>query len=291
MSTSKPVLKSVDQYLFDWKPIYQPIYPLFLGKSQQYSEEDGELNFKRIDTVGDIRAHRVTPKDTEIVQISASQSSKSFKKYFLANQYILSHRQAQEGIDPVVAQVLDEHNRHQDDLFLLGEGTSNSTMLNNGLFWSNDSNYTLESSAEVKLDDDDNYLSDFHNKVLATAEKSDLVAGRKVLMVYGSSIMPLFNSLYPASQKAFKEALQAVLGANYSMVKMPVDCTPNGENGWMVANLDQCKLHYTRVPGLKANGSNDEKMYYWFNFLMGSSMLEVTAQHGIVRQPVTLESI
>ena len=42
MSTNKLVLKSVDQFMADYVPTYQPIYPLFLGKSQQYAEEVGQ---------------------------------------------------------------------------------------------------------------------------------------------------------------------------------------------------------------------------------------------------------
>ncbi len=290
MSTNKVVLRTVEQVMNDYTPIYQPLYPLFLGKSQQYVQEVGKLNFKRINAIGDIRAKHITPKDTEIHQISANESTKTFKKYFLANQYTMSHHQGKEGVEPVIAQVLDEHQRHMDDLFLLGEGTSGSNMVNNGLFWSDDDNYTLETSDEVEADGDDNYLTSMHNKVITTAEKSELVAGRKVVLFYGTDILPLFNSLYLNSQKSFKSALGEVLGSNYTLMKMPADVTPNGENGWLIANLDQVKMHYTVLPSLKDQGSNDEKMYYWFNFLMGASMLEVLVQNAIVRQPTTLES-
>jgi hypothetical protein len=38
----------------------------------------------------------------------------------------------------------------------------------------------------------------------------------------------------------------------------------------MIVNLDQVKLHYTALPKLKAQGVNEEKMYSWHNFIMGS---------------------
>jgi hypothetical protein len=88
----------------------------------------------------------------------------------------------------------------------------------------------------------------------------------------------------------FKSALGQVLGANYSIVEMPADVTPSGTNGWIIVNLDQVKLHYTVLPQLKAQGINEEKMYSWHNFLMGSMMLEVLASKAIVRQPVTFEA-
>lgn len=286
--TNKVVLRSVEEFMSGYTPIYQPIYPLFLGKSQAYSEEAGKMTFKRLEAVGDIRSRHITPKDTEIKQISARESSKVFKKYFHASQYTQSALQDQQGVEDVIAQVLDEHQRHADDLLLLGEGTSASNMINNGLFWSDDSNYVLESSDE--LDTDADSCIDLHNRVVATAKKANQLAGRKIIMFYGSGVIPVFNALYTSQPIPFKRTLQEVLGGNYSFVEMPEDVTPANTNGWIVANLDQVKLHYTALPALKDQGVNDEKMYAWHNFLMGSMMLEVLATNGIIRQPVTIEA-
>jgi len=290
MSTDRIALRSVEEFMADYTPVYQPIYPLFLGKAQAYSEEAGKIDFKRALTIGDIRGKHITPKDTEIRQIAVKESSKTFKKYFLANQFQLSEMQDQQGIEDVVKQVLDEHQTQMDELFLLGEGTSSSNMINNSLFWSGDSNYVLESSAEVQKDADNNYLSDLHSKIMQNVTTADRVAGRKVILFYGTSILPLFDSLYSSSSIAFKGALSNVLGPNYSLAKVPAAITPSSVNGWIIANLDQVKMHYTALPSLKKQGLNDEKMYYWFNFMMGSCMLEVLASGGIVRQPATLEA-
>lgn len=288
MPTQKPVLRSIEEFMSDYTPVYRPIYPLFLGKSQQYVEEVGKLDFRRVQTVGDIRGKHITPKDTEIRQIAVSEAKKTFKKYFLANQFTVSHMQDQQGTEEIISQVLDEHQVQMDELFLLGEGSSNSTMINNGLFWSNDPNYVLESSAEVQMESVG--LSDLHTKVLVSASKANQIAGRKIVMFYGTEILPLFNSLYDQAVVPFKRTLQEVLGPDYSLAEMPAAATPSGANGWLIANLDQTKLHYTALPSLKDQGSNDEKMYNWFNFLMGSCMLEVLASGGVIRQPATIES-
>lgn len=173
-----------------------------------------------------------------------------------------------------------------DDLFLLGEGTSASTMNNNGLYWSADSNYVLESSTTIASSSADARLLDMHNKMMATNEKASQVAGQKVLIVYGATMIPYFNSLYSSANKSFRAALQEAM-PGVSFVKMPEACTPSGANGWIEANLDQVKLHYTVFPQLMARGVNEEKMYAWNNFLMGSCMLEVLAYAGVVRQPCT----
>ena len=286
--TDKIVLRTVEEFMSDYQPIYQPIYPLLLGKSQSYSEDVGKIDFKRADTVGDIRARHFTPKDTELKQIASKEGSKTFKKYFFANQYIQSNLQDSQGNEDVIAQVLDEHQRHADELLLLGEGTAGNNVVNNGLFWSADSNYVLESSAEV--DNANAWLTDLHAKIVTSKIKADLVSGRKVVIFYGADMLPKVNGLYAASAQPFKSSLQAVLGANYSIAELPADVTPSSSNGWMIVNLDQVKLHYTTLPQLKAQGVNEEKMYTWHNFLMGSMMLEVLASKAIIRQPVTFEA-
>lgn len=285
MTTNKIQLRTVEEFMSGYAPIYQPIYPLFLGKSQQYAPEVGKFEFRRVQTVGDIRAKHITPKDTEIRQIGVMEGSKTFKKYFLANQFTLSDFQDRQGVEDVVSQVLDEHQLQSDELFLLGEGSSGSDVLNNGLYFSNDANYTLEGSVEIAST---SRLYDFHSKVVTTAQKADQTAGRKVIIFYGDSILPLYNSIYDTAAKAWKTALQEVLGPEYSMIKLPTAATPTGANGWMIANIDQCKLHYTALPQLLAQGQNEEKMYLWFNFMMGSMMLEVLAKNGVIRQPATL---
>lgn len=289
MPTSKIALRTAEEFMADFKPTYQPIFPLLLqGKSQSYSEEVGKIDFKRLEAMGDLRMKHITPKDTEIRQVAARESSKTFKKYFLANQYVQSQLQDEKGIEDVVAQVLDENNKLADDLLLLGEGTSNSTMINNGLYWSGDANYVLESSAEV--DNANSWLTDLHAKVVTTKIKADLVAGRKLVIFYGADLMPKVNGLYAASAMPFKSGLQQVLGGNFSIAELPAEVTPASANGWIIVNLDQIRLHYTTLPKLAAQGVNEEKMYSWHNFLCGSMMVEVLASKGIIRQPVTFEA-
>lgn len=287
MTTNKIILRTVEQFMSDYTPTYQPIYPIFLtGKSQQYEREVGKIDFRRVDAVGDIRARHITPKDTEIKQISVMEGKKTFKKYFLANQFRQSNLQDRQGAEEIIARVLDEHQIQADELLLTGDGSSMETVLNNGLFYSADPYYVLKQSYEIPLTD---RLTAFHTKVVEIAAEADAVAGRKVIFFYGN-VLPYFDSLYSSTQVAFKSALQTVLGENYSFVKIPSAVTPASANGFIVANLDQTKLHYTVLPELMDQGINAENMYYWFNFLMGSMMLEVLAPGGIIRQPTTLKT-
>jgi hypothetical protein len=285
MGTNKVILRTIQEFMTDYQPVYQPIYPLLLGKSQSYAEEVGKIDFKRINTIGDIRAKHITPKDTEIRQINAGELTKSFKKYFLANQFTMSSLQDTMQTEDVVKQVLDEHQKQMDELVLFGEGTSSLTdVINNGLFWSNDPNYDLESSTVVNGSDP---LIDLHASVMANVRVADQVAGKKAIIFYGDFVTPLFDGVYAANPVPFKKVLAEVLGSNYSLMKMPAGLTTQSESGWLIVNLDQVKLHYTALPALKDQGVNDEKMYSWHNFLMGSAMVECLANKAIIHQPAT----
>jgi hypothetical protein len=160
-------------------------------------------------------------------------------------------------------------------------------MINNGLFWSNDANYRLESSSEVAAGTAADHLKDMHTKIMVTVAIADQMAGKKALVIYGTTACAKFDSLYANTDAPFKRVLQEVLGTNWSVVKMPDAVTPSSTNGWIACNLDAVKLHYTTLPVLKAQGFNEEKMYTWHNFLMGSMMLEVLVDDAVIRQPVT----
>lgn len=285
MSTNKLVLRSADEVMAGYQPTYQPFWPVLLGKSQSYPEEVGKLNFKRLEAIGNIRNQHYNPKDTHIHQISVVEKAKTFKKYFLASQYVQSTLQDRSQNEGVVKQVLDENNKLMDDLVLLGEGTSASDVVNNGLYWSADPNYLLESSSE--LASTDGHLPALHASVVAEKILADTVSGQKVIVFYGSTMLSKVCGIYASSSTPFKAALQAALGRNYSLAELPAEVTPSGANGFMILTLDQIKLHYTTPPKLSAQGVDERNMEVWHNFLMGSAMVEVLAYKGVIRKPHT----
>lgn len=285
MPTGKILEKTVEEVMSGYQPIYAPLYGLFLGSARQHVAEVGQVVQRQMSAVGDIRAHRILPKDTEIKQVNVSEGNKTFAKYYFANQYIISHLQDRSGSEDVIAEVLDEHNKQMDELLMLGGGTVPGDVVNNGLYLSSDPNYTLSGSVEIASTD---RLSDFHTKVLSTTTLADDVAGRKLILFYGTDIIPLYNSIYSQSNRSWRAVAQEVLGDNYSLAKIPSEATPSGANGWIVVNMDQIRLHYTILPRLDDQGENREKKYDWYNFLMGSAMVEVRQKNGIIRQPATL---
>ncbi len=284
MSTNKIVLRTAEEIMADYVPTYQPFFALLLGNSKAYPEEVGKISFKRLEAVGNIRNQVYNPKDTHIHQISVVENSKVFKKFFLASQFIQSTLQDRGQNEDVVKQVLDENGKLMDDLVLLGSGSAANNVVNNGLYWSGDSNYLLETSSALAATG--NHLPALHASVVAEKLKADAVAGRKVIVFYGSTMLSKACGIYDSSV-SFKTALQSAIGDNYSFAELPSEVTPNGANGFMILNLDQIRLHYTTLPVLKNQGVDEKNMEVWHNFLMGSAMVEVLAYKGIIRQPHT----
>ena len=126
--------------------------------------------------------------------------------------------------------------------------------------------------------------------MITTAEDASVLGGQKVIFVYGDAMMAKYNGKFSGSDKPFSAVLAEGLGNDYSVVKIPKSLAGNGANGWIIANIDQVKMHFTKLPELLSQGYNEEKMYYWHNFMTGSVMLEVKARGGITRQPITFEA-
>jgi molybdopterin converting factor small subunit len=284
--TNKLVMRTPEEFMNDYVPVYQPLYPLLMKKSQAYSQIIGQVDFKNVKTVGDIRAKHITPKDTEIAQVAVADGKKTFKKYFLGNQYTQSMLQDLADAEQVVAQVLDEHQKQQDELALFGDSQDGgTTVVNNGLIYSLDENYTLLAAGDA-IAAGDSRLALLHAKIMKAVRIAKKVPGEKAIVVYGSTILDAMDSLYEGQAVSFREVLEGALGEGISIAEIPDEVAPAG-NGLVIVNLDQIKTHYVALPKVDAQGENQEKRYVWTNFLMGSMMIECLVKNAIVRQPIT----
>lgn len=289
MGTQNIQLKSKDEFMAGYEPVYTPLLPGFLaaGKSTVHEAESGQKNFKRIEASGDLRGNRISPKDTTIKRAAAVIASKAFKLYFYANQFVNSQLQSNTQVDDAMAQILDAHFQHADEIFVNGDGTSDADVINNGLLFSGDSNYVKNTSYEVPAA---SQLLSLHAKVCEVALDAAKVAGAKSIIFYGSNILPLFTGLHSSSGRAFRASLQEALDGigEFSMTSLPSEITPSGQNGFLVVNRDKIHVHTVPLPQILARDVDQRNMEVWGNFLMGSSMLEVLAYRGVIRQPLTL---
>jgi len=283
MPTSKNVLKETTEYMNDYMPVYSPIFPLLLGAGKLHPQEVGKMTFKAFEAVSDLDAKHITPKDSEMHLISISEGSKVFKSYFLGSQLQISNLQNQDGAQKVVSQVLDRLNLQFDNLLLLGEGTSASTMINNSLYWSDDVNYQLESSDEIASS---GQLWNLHANIMIQKAVADQLAGRKLFISYGD-VPGKINSLLSSLATVLKAPLQESLGPLYEMVELPTAICPASAHGYIIVNMDRIIFHYSTLPKVDASGINTEKSYSWWNFLSGSCMVECLSDNAIIRQPLT----
>jgi hypothetical protein len=283
MPTSKIQVRSKEEFMNDYVPTYQPLFALLLGKSQSYAETVGDVNFRRAEAVGDIRAAHMTPKDTEMKVITVSEGKKTFKKYFLGTKFIQSSFQEDDGNESVIAQVLDEHQKQADSMLLFGDGASNGAQVNNSLIYSSDANHVTKSGATISATDT---LILLHSQVAGIAEEANQISGKKAILYYGSTMSAKLNSLHSSSNNSVRKTLSEALPGGTQIIQIPTEVAPAG-NGYVVANLDQVKLHYAALPKVAGNGVNDEFNYAWWNFLMGSMMVEVLAKKGVIHQPLT----
>lgn len=279
--TNLITVRSVEEFMADYTPGYAPIVGLFLNGAVQHSEDVGSVDFKRVELIGDIRNKTLTPKDTTMHMLNSKEGSKTFKKYFQGSKFIQSKLQSVRGFEDIQAQALDEHNKQFDEAFLTGDGQ------NNGLYTSSDANYQLNDSYEV--DNSNGHLTDLYAKMTSVIEDANDIQGKKMVMLYGSTLMPKFNGLFTNTSRSFLSVIREAF-PEVDFVKMPSEITPSGGNGFMVINMQKIKTHYITLPKVHSSGVNAEEMYGWTNFLSGSSMVDVLAKGAIIRQPLTLEA-
>lgn len=276
--TNKIVFRSVEEFMTGFTPRYTPLMPLFLAGAKQHAAEVGEAKYTQVSAMGDIRSRVVTPKDTEFHQIGAGPSSKIFKRYFLGSQYIQSNLQDRQGYEDVVAEALDEHNKHNDEIFMGGDGQ------NNALLVSSDPNFTLRSApAAIST------LSGLYDEVIAEALVANEIEGQKVLLYFGDTMSTKINSLFADTARPLSEVLgSAEALTSYDMIKVPTSVLPGSlSNGFAIVNLSKIIVNYMLLPEVNDQGFNSEKKYAWTNFLQGSSMVDVKTKDGIIVQPLT----
>lgn len=283
--TNKIVLRTNEEFLSDFKPLYTPIWPLLInnGAGVKHSMEVGQTSFRETKTIGDIRNRRIDPKSTEVHQIHSTEGVKTFHKYFDASQYIQSSLQDTKGYETVKGQALDEHNLQFDEMLMDGGG------INNGLIVSSDANHTTNSSYEIKKDAGGKYFADMYDKMSEVLEAANRLQGDKLVFVMGDKTIKNFNSLSSTTDTPLSKLIQDAF-PEFSFNKMSDRLNAAGREGLLIVNLDQIRVNYIYTPAIDGEGVNEEKRYIWTNFLSGSSMVDVRNKGGVTYQPFTFQA-
>lgn len=286
MSTNLIISQTSQEFLSGYTPVYSPIYPLFTQNGQQYAMQAAERTLRRAVALGDIRTKRYSPKDTEVKHFNAGAQDKVFKAYMNVVRFTHSVFQDASGVPDILSQALEEHQKAQDELLFFGDGATDGTQINNGLYFSNDANYVKESSSSLSAT---NQLLLFHQAVVTEA-RAVSVGGPRMIMFYGDTCLAALDSLHADGGGAVVAQLEEVLGNEFSLVRSPKGLTPAGENGILVINQAQVKTHYVTEPVILDQDTDRKEMQAWANFVQGSMMVDVAAYGGIRKLPLVFLS-
>ncbi len=282
MSTNLIISQTSLEFLAGYIPVYSPIYPLFTQGGQQYAMQAAERTLRRAVALGDIRTKRISPKDTEVKAFNAGAQDKVFKAYMNVIRFSHSIFQDAAGVPDILAQALEEHQKVQDELLYFGDGATEGTQVNNGLYFSTDPNYIKETASSLAST---NQLELFHQAVVTEA-RAVSVGGERSIIFYGDTCLASLDSLYTNGAGTVLGNLQEVLG-DFNLIRSPKGlAVPSGENGIMVVNHAQVKTHYVTEPVILDQDTDRKNMEAWANFVQGSMMVDVQGYGGIRRLPL-----
>lgn len=286
MATNLIISQTSLEFLSGYTPVYSPIYPLFTSggptQSQQYALEACERTIRRAVALGDIRTKRYSPKDTEVKHFNAGSADKVFKAYMNVVRFTHSVFQDATGVPDILSQALEEHQKAQDELLFFGDGATDGTQINNGLYFSSDVNYVKESSSSLAAS---GQLLAFHQTVVSEARAVN-VGGKRSILFYGDSCLAALDSIHDFGGGAVVATLEDVLGNEFDFIRSPKGLTPSGDNGILIINHAQVKTNYVTEPVIMDQDTDRKEMQAWANFVQGSMMVDVTAPGGIRKLPL-----
>lgn len=276
-----------EEYLEGATLTYAPVI-LALAKKQSHDVKLDKVTFKSVDVEQDsIVAFPLTKEATEVRHIKAGDSAKTFNIYVKGAKYIQSLRHGVSALPKLHNRVLREYSKLYDVDAMSGDGN------NNGLLVSADSNYTTNGNVEIPaVGAGENQfpkvlaLVDLVNSLKAQIDASHM-SQNITIFYYGDDVVKLMGTITQENETPVSKLLEAAWeGARW--IKIPTAVLPEGAGqGLLVVADDLVTLHYCQEPTIENDGTNAEDNYYYANYVMGSTMVDVEEKDGIIKQPIT----
>ncbi len=281
-------LLTKEEYLQGADLTYNPVI-LALTKKQAHDVKLDKVTFKSIDVEQDsIVAFPLTKEATEVRHIKAGDSSKTFNIYVKGAKYIQSLRHGVSALPKLHNRVLREYSKLFD-----ADAMSGDDGKNNGLIVSNDENYTTNDNIEIPaVAEGENQfpkvlaLVGVINKLSAQVDDSHM-SQNITIFYYGEDVVKLMGTITQENETPVSKLLEgAWAGARW--IKIPSAVLPEGAGqGLIVVADDLVTLHYCQEPTIENDGTNEEDKYYYANYVLGSTMVDVEEKDGIIKQPLT----
>ena len=280
-------LKTTEEYLRAVQLSYSPISLAIARQVKHDMTNDVKVIFKRLDVERDnIVAQNLTMGQTEVSAIKANETQKVFNKYVKGAKITQSvYNFNFNRIPELVSKIIRGYSMIFDTITLYGDG------LNNGILTTDDVNNVVNDSVELDATADIMVLANQVVDVISGLKQQvrEYTASTNVLVyVYGGQLVRLldkitFNgaTILEIIEKEWPEA---------TFVVIPEIVLTGNSMGFKVFSQDLVTLNYTRLPIMSENGYNPEDKYFWGNFELGSTMVDIEEKGAGIEQPITIKS-
>lgn len=280
-------LKTTEEYLRAVQLSYSPISLAIARQVKHDMTNDVKVIFKRLDVERDnIVAQNLTMGQTEVSAIKANETQKVFNKYVKGAKITQSvYNFNFNRIPELVSKIIRGYSMIFDTITLYGDG------LNNGILTTDDVNNVLNDSVELDATADIMALANQVVDVISGLKQQvrEYTASTNVLVyVYGGQLVRLLDKI-TYNGATIREIIEKEW-PEATFVVIPEIVLTGNSMGFKVFSQDLVTLNYTRLPIMSENGYNPEDKYFWGNFELGSTMVDIEEKGAGIEQPITIKS-
>ncbi len=280
-------LKTTEEYLRAVQLSYSPISLAIARQVKHDMTNDVKVIFKRLDVERDnIVAQNLTMGQTEVSAIKANETQKVFNKYVKGAKITQSvYNFNFNRIPELVSKIIRGYSMIFDTITLYGDG------LNNGILTTDDVNNVVNDSVELDATADIMALANQVVDVISGLKQQvrEYTASTNVLVyVYGGQLVRLLDKI-TYNGATIREIIEKEW-PEATFVVIPEIVLTGNSMGFKVFSQDLVTLNYPRLPIMSENGYNPEDKYFWGNFELGSTMVDIEEKGAGIEQPITIKS-
>lgn len=280
-------LKTTEEYLRAVQLSYSPISLAIARQVKHDMTNDVKVIFKRLDVERDnIVAQNLTMGQTEVSAIKANETQKVFNKYVKGAKITQSvYNFNFNRIPELVSKIIRGYSMIFDTITLYGDG------LNNGILTTDDVNNVVNDIVELDATADIMALANQVVDVISGLKQQvrEYTASTNVLVyVYGGQLVRLLDKI-TYNGATIREIIEKEW-PEATFVVIPEIVLTGNSMGFKVFSQDLVTLNYTRLPIMSENGYNPEDKYFWGNFELGSTMVDIEEKGAGIEQPIIIKS-
>lgn len=280
-------LKTTEEYLRAVQLSYSPISLAIARQVKHDMTNDVKVIFKRLDVERDnIVAQNLTMGQTEVSAIKANETQKVFNKYVKGAKITQSvYNFNFNRIPELVSKIIRGYSMIFDTITLYGDG------LNNGILTTDDVNNVVNDSVELDATADIMALANQVVDVISGLKQQvrEYTASTNVLVyVYGGQLVRLLDKI-TYNGATIREIIEKEW-PEATFVVIPEIVLTGKSMGFKVFSQNLVTLNYTRLPIMSENGYNPEDKYFWGNFELGSTMVDIEEKGAGIEQPIAIKS-